>query len=133
MGKKLSEKVIKMLDGKNFAHVATLMPDGSPQVSAVWIDREVDLIVFNTAVGRAKYRNLVKDKRIALSIADATNPYSEIWIRGKVVEITEEGADAHIDKLAQKYLGKEKYPMRQPGERRVIIRVEAEHINEGWR
>lgn len=129
---KLSQKVLGLIEGKNFAHVATLMPDGSPQVTAVWIDHEGDLIVFNTAEGRVKYKNLMNDKRIALSIADATNPYSEIWIRGKVVEITTDGAEAHIDKLAKKYLDKETYPWRN-GEKRVLVKVEAEKINEGWR
>ena len=120
-----------LIDGKNFAHVATLMRDGAPQVSAVWIDREGDIIVFNTAEGRVKYNNLKRDGRVAISIADAANPYNEVWIRGKVVEITSEGADAHIDRLAKKYLGKESYPWKAPGEKRMIVRIEAERINAG--
>lgn len=117
-----------IIDGKNLAHVATLMPDGSPQSTPVWIDREGDLIVFNTAEGRQKARNLDRDGRVALSIHDASNPYRYIQIRGKVVEKTFVGADAHIDKLAKKYLGVEVYPGHAPDQKRVIYRVRPEHI-----
>ncbi|MDE1870464.1 MAG: PPOX class F420-dependent oxidoreductase [Candidatus Micrarchaeota archaeon] len=128
---KLPQKIMDLIDGKNFAHVATIMKDGSPQVSAVWIDREGDVIVFNTAEGRVKYNNLKRDGRVAISIADATNPYNEVWIRGKVVEMTSKGADEHIDMLAKKYLGKDKYPWKTPTEKRVIVRIAAERINSG--
>ena len=118
-----------ILQGKNFAHVATTMPDGSPQTTPVWIDIEGDTILFNTAEGRQKARNLDRDPRVAISIADAGNPYRYIQIRGKIVDKTTEGADAHIDKLAKKYMGADSYPGRNPAEKRVIYRVQPEHVN----
>ncbi|HWP46605.1 MAG TPA: PPOX class F420-dependent oxidoreductase [Candidatus Limnocylindrales bacterium] len=117
-----------MTEGKNFASVATLMPDGSPQVSVVWIDTDGRYILFNTARGRLKERNLRRDPRVALSITNSQNPYQEVMIRGRVVEMTQDGADAHIDKLAKKYLGVDKYPYRQPGEQRVIIKIAPEKV-----
>jgi PPOX class probable F420-dependent enzyme len=122
----LARKLIT--EGKNFASVATLMPDGSPQVSVVWIDTDGRHILFNTAKGRLKERNLRRDPRVALSIINSQNPYQEVMIRGRVVEITQDGADTHIDKLAKKYLGVDKYPFRQPGEQRVIIKIAPEKI-----
>ena len=118
-----------ILQGKNFAHVATLMPDGSPQSTPVWVDVDGDTIIFNTTEGRQKTRNLDRDPRIAISVSDAGNPYRYIQIRGKVVEKTTEGADAHIDKLAKKYMGVDSYPLRNPAEQRVIYRVQPEHVN----
>jgi PPOX class probable F420-dependent enzyme len=115
--------------GKNYAHVATLMPDGSPQSTPVWIDIDGDTIVFNTAEGRQKARNLDRDGRVAISVADAGNPYRYIQVRGSVIEKTTEGADAHIDRLAKKYLGAESYPGRNPAEKRVIYRVQPERVN----
>ena len=106
-----------------FAHVATLMPDGSPQVTPVWCDYDGALIWLNSAKGRLKDKNMRRDKRVALSIQDPDNAYRYLAIRGEVVEITENGADAHIDAMAKKYLGKEKYPSRAPGEIRVIYKV----------
>jgi PPOX class probable F420-dependent enzyme len=117
-----------MAEGKNFASVATLMADGSPQVSVVWIDTDGQYILFNTARGRLKERNLRRDPRVALSITNSQNPYQEVMIRGRVVEMTQDGADAHIDKLAKKYLGVDKYPYRQPGEQRVIIKIAPEKV-----
>lgn len=118
-----------ILEGKNFAHLATNMPDGSPQSTPVWIDIEGDTVVFNTAEGRQKTRNLDRDARVAISVSDAGNPYRYIQIRGKVIEKTTDGADAHIDQLARKYLGVESYPGRNPKETRVIYRVAPEHVN----
>jgi PPOX class probable F420-dependent enzyme len=117
-----------LLGGKNFAHVATLMPDGAPQVSPVWVDEEDGLVVFNTAEGRLKPKNLRRDDRIAISITDPENPYESVLIRGKAVELTHEGADEHIDALAKRYMGVDEYPMRQPGEERVIVKVEPDRI-----
>jgi len=118
---------VKLIEGKNFAHFATLMPDGSPQISVVWIDREGDIILVNTAKGRVKEKNVKRDPRVALSIADQQNPYHAAFIRGRVLEVTSNGAEAHIDKLAKKYLGEDKYP-RAPSEKRVIIKIEPTHI-----
>ena len=128
MGIKLPANVVKLIEGKNFGHLATIMPDGSPQVSPVWVDYNGGLVLVNTAEGRVKPRNVRRDKRVAISIADQNNPYSMASIRGKVVEITEKGADAHIDKLAKKYLGKDKYPWKKPGDKRVILKIEPLHL-----
>jgi PPOX class probable F420-dependent enzyme len=112
---------------KVFAHLATLMPDGRPQVTPVWCDLAGDLVQINTAVGRQKDRNLVRDGRVALSLLDPDNPYRYLEVRGRVVERTEAGADEHIDRLSQKYLGTA-YPYRQPGDRRVTYRIRPEHV-----
>src|SRR5688500_3460371 len=102
---------IDILDKKAFAHLATLMKDGSPQVSPVWIDHKDGKILVNTAKGRVKDRNMRRNPRVPLSISVPDNPYMQIPRRGRVVDIAEdETADAHIDRMAQKYLGKEKYP-----------------------
>jgi len=106
-----------------FAQVATLMPDGSPQVTPVWCDYDGSLVWLNSAKGRIKDKNLRRDKRVALSIQDPDNAYRYLGIQGEVVEITESGADTHIDAMAKKYLGKEKYPFRSPGEVRVIYKI----------
>ncbi len=125
----LSPGARKLFQEKNFAHLATLMPDGSPQVSPVWVDlAEGDLIVVNTAEGRAKPRNVRRDARVAISIAGQENPYANVCVRGRVVKIIHDGADESIDRLAKKYLGADKYPYRQPGEQRVILIIEPEHV-----
>ncbi|MFQ5981294.1 MAG: PPOX class F420-dependent oxidoreductase [Candidatus Heimdallarchaeota archaeon] len=113
---------------KTFANVATLMKDGSPQVTPVWVslDEENQLVLFNTSRNNSKERNLTRDPRIAFSAQDPENPYSSIGFRGRVVEITEDGAIEHINKLAQKYLGEDKYPWLRPGEVRVIVKVKPE-------
>ena len=112
---------------KSFAHLATVMKDGSPQVTPVWLDFTDGMIRVNTARGRVKDRNLKVGSRVALSIADPDNPYRYVQIRGKVVEITEQGAAAHIDKMAKKYLDVDKYPYGQPGEVRVMYKIRPEH------
>ena len=127
---KLNEKAKALLDGKNYAHIATLMPDGSPQNTLVWIDRDGDRILFNTDDRRAKPKNLRLDPRVAISIADAENPYNWVQIRGRVVDITSEGAVEHIDRLAKKYLNKDSYPYRTPEDKRVIVAIEADSITE---
>jgi PPOX class probable F420-dependent enzyme len=114
---------------KAFAELATLMPDGSPQVSPVWVDFADGCVLINSAVGRQKDKNIRRDPRVAVSIQDPDNPYRKLLIRGRVEEITTEGADAHIDKLAMKYRGLEKYPNRRPGEVRVIYRIAIEHAS----
>ena len=118
----------ELLKGKNFCNVATLRNDGSVQVAPVWVDVQDGLAVVNSAEGRAWPRNLERDPRVTLSIQNAENPYEYVEIRGRVAERTHEGADQHIDSLAKKYLGVDEYPYRQPGEQRVIIRVEPDHV-----
>jgi PPOX class probable F420-dependent enzyme len=112
---------------KAFAQLATLMPDGSPQVTPVWCDMAGDVIRVNSAKGRQKDRNMRRDPRVALCLMDPENPYRYVELRGRVVEITEEGADAHIDSLARKYLDVETYPYRREDEIRVIYKIEIEH------
>jgi len=127
---KLSNKVRKLIDGKNFASAATLMPDGSPQVATVWIDRDGDTIILNATRSRQRTRNLKRDPRIAISVFDQDNPYSSASIRGKVLEITEKGGEEHIDKMNMKYHGTPKYAYHTPNDPRVLIRVEATRIHE---
>jgi PPOX class probable F420-dependent enzyme len=113
-----------------FAHLATLMADGSPQVTPVWVDYDGAAHVrVNSAKGRLKDKNMRRDKRVALSIQDPENPYRYLAIRGEVVEITENGADAHIDALAKKYLGKDRYPFRSPAEVRVIYKIRPDKVS----
>ena len=119
----LPEPVRKLIEEPNVGHLATLMPDGSPQSTAVWVDTDGEYVLVNTAQGRQKPRNLGRDPRVAISVVDRTNPYRQATIRGRVVETTHEGADAHIDRLAKKYLGQDTYPFRQPGEQRLLLKI----------
>jgi PPOX class probable F420-dependent enzyme len=128
MPAKLAANVMRLIEGKNFAHLATLMPDGSPHVTPVWVDHEGDVILVNTAVGRVKQKNAAKDPRVAISIIKQENPYEKVIIRGRVVAQTFEGAEAHIDKLAKKYTGAPKYQRSRPNEKRVIIKIEPMRI-----
>jgi PPOX class probable F420-dependent enzyme len=114
---------------KSFAHLVTLMPDGSPQVSPVWCDTDGPHVVINSARGRQKDKNMERDARVALSIQDPDNPYRYVEVRGRVVEITQQGAEEHIDRLAKRYMGVDKYPLRKPGEVRVIYRILPEKVN----
>jgi PPOX class probable F420-dependent enzyme len=112
-----------------FANLATLNADGSPQVTPVWVDFDGKHLVVNTARGRVKARNLAREPRVALAIADPENPYRYLGIQGRVVEMTEAGGDAHIDSMARKYLGKDKYPFRAPGEVRVLVKIAPEKVH----
>jgi PPOX class probable F420-dependent enzyme len=127
MPEAISEKYLDLFKKKAFASLATIMPDGRPQVTPVWCDWDGKHILFNSARGRQKDRNVRRDPHVALALMDPENPYRYLEIRGTVVEITEEGADAHIDKMAKKYLGVDKYPYGQPGEVRVIYKIRPEH------
>ncbi|MBV9968783.1 MAG: PPOX class F420-dependent oxidoreductase [Xanthobacteraceae bacterium] len=120
-----ADKYLDLLEQKKaFAHIATLMPDGSPQVTPVWFDYKNGIVRVNTARGRTKARNLKPGAPVALAIMDPDNPYRYVQVRGKVRSVTEDGADAHIDLLAKKYLGQEKYPYGQPGEVRLLAEIE---------
>jgi PPOX class probable F420-dependent enzyme len=129
MAKSIPEKYADLLTKPAFANLATVMPDGSPQVTPVWVDFDGSHILFNSALGRVKDKNIRRDPRVSVAIQDPANPYRYLEVRGRVVEITEEGADEHINKLSQKYLGKPVYPFRQPGEVRVLYRIEPEHVS----
>ena len=124
MALKLDKKAIKLIEGKNFAFFAVVLPDGSPHVTPVWIDHEGDLVLLNTALGRVKQKNATKGRQVSVSVADQDNMYERITIQGRVVEQTQSGADAHIDKLANKYTGAKKYERSSPTEKRVTIKIE---------
>jgi PPOX class probable F420-dependent enzyme len=117
-----------LLQKKAFANLATVNPDGSPQVTPVWFDVDGEDIRINTARGRVKDRNLRRNAAVALAVMDPDNPYRYVQVRGRVSEVTESGADAHIDSLANKYMGVDKYPYRRPGEVRVIFKIRAERV-----
>jgi len=116
-----------LFEKKAFACLGTLMENGSPQVTPVWVDYDGEHVIFNSAKGRQKDRNVRRDPRVSLAISDPENPYRYLEIRGRVAEITEQGAAEHIDKMAKKYLGVDKYPYGQPGEVRVMYKVKPEH------
>jgi PPOX class probable F420-dependent enzyme len=117
-----------LFDKKSFAHIATIGSDGTPQVTPVWIDYDGTHIRFNTARGRVKTRNLERNPVVALAVQDPENPYRYLQVKGRVTEMTEKGADEHIDALAKKYLGQDRYPYRKPGEVRVTVKVAPEKI-----
>jgi PPOX class probable F420-dependent enzyme len=123
------EKYSDLLHKKAFASLSTLMSDGSPQVTPVWFDYDGKHIRVNSALGRVKDKNMRRDPRVSLAILDPDNPYRYLQIRGKVVDITQSGADQHIDSLAKKYLNQDKYPYGQPGEVRVLYKIELEKVS----
>ena len=128
INKKIIGPVSKIIQKNSFAFLATLMKDGSPHVSPVWIDIVDNIILINTAKGRIKQRNVSRDPRVSISLIDDENPYSMVTIRGKVIDQTSNGADEHIDKLAKKYLNTERYPGHSPNVERVILRIKPEKI-----
>jgi PPOX class probable F420-dependent enzyme len=124
----IPDKFLDLFKKKAFGSLATLMPDGQPQVTPVWIDYDGSHVIVNTAVGRQKDRNLQRDGRVAIAILDPDNPYRYLEVRGEVAERTTNGADASIDALAKKYIGQDKYPWRQPNETRVIYKIRPMHV-----
>ncbi len=128
MAGQMREGIKKLFEEANIGHLATVMPDGSPQVTPMWVDFDGKYILVNTAEGRQKPRNIRRDPRVAISVTRVGNPYVFASVRGRVVEITTEGAEEHIDKLAKKYLGRDRYPWRQPGEHRMIFKIEPERV-----
>ncbi len=126
MGAAIPEKFRDLFSKKAFGSLATLQPDGSAQVTPVWCDFDGRNVLINSAKGRRKDRNIRRDPRITITLIDPDNPYRYLEIRGRVVEITEGGADTHIDKMAMKYLGVDTYPYRQPGEVRVLYKMQPE-------
>ncbi len=125
----IPSKFMDLFQRPAFASLATLNADGSPQVTPVWCDFDGTNIVVNTARGRVKDRNLRREPRVAVSVLDPENPYRYLGVQGRVVEMTEQGADAHIDKMAKKYLDKDSYPFRAPGEVRVIVKIKPEKVH----
>src|SRR5918994_142851 len=131
-GNKLADPSIrKLFEGKNFVFVSTLMRDGTPHITPTWVDLEEDdgHILVNTAIGRVKQKNVSQNPNIALAIVDQNNPYDMVSVRGKVVEqINGDAAERHIDKLAKKYMGLDKYPGRSAGEKRIILKIKPEKV-----
>ncbi len=126
---KLTDSAKKILEGKNFVYIATVNPDGTPQVTPAWVDTDGNFVLINTAVGRVKHRNVKKNPHVALAITEQNNPYSAVIIRGKVVElVTGRVAEDHIDKMAKKYRGLDKYPNRSPNEQRVLLKIQPSHV-----
>ena len=125
----LPAKYLDLFEKKAFASLATMMPDGQPQVTPVWVDFDGVHLLVNSAKGRQKDRNMRARPRVSLALIDPDNAYRYLEVRGRVVEVTEDGADAHIDKMARKYLGADSYPFRQAGEQRVIYKIAPEHVS----
>jgi PPOX class probable F420-dependent enzyme len=125
----IPDNFMDLFDKKAFGSLSTLMPDGSPQTNPVWVDYADGELWVNSAVGRLKDRNIKRDPRVSVAVIDPDNPYRFLEIRGKVREVTEHGATQHIDKMAKKYLGKEKYPFARPGEQRVLYKITPEHVH----
>ncbi len=117
------EQYLDLFQKKAFAAFTTLMPDGGPQTTPVWVDYQNGEVWVNSAVGRRKDKNVRRDPRVALAIMDPDNPYRYVEVRGTVVTITGDGADAHIDRMAKKYMDQDVYPFRQPGEQRVLYKI----------
>ena len=125
---KLNDDQIKVLKEKNFAFLGTIRKDGRPQVSPVWIDFDGSHIIVNSEEKRAKVRNIKRDPRVSVSVANAENPYQYFEFRGKVTDITKDGASDHIDQMAKKYLGQDNYPFNRPGDVRVIIKIDPQEV-----
>ena len=125
----IPEKYVDLFSKKAFANLATVNPDGTPQVTPVWVDYDGTHVLVNSARGRRKDKNMETNPAVAISILDPDNPYRYLEVRGRVAEITEDGADEHIDKMAKKYLGQDKYPFRQPGEVRVLYKIQPLHTS----
>jgi PPOX class probable F420-dependent enzyme len=125
----IPEKYRDLFNKRAFASLATLMPNGDVQVTPVWVDVDDGSVLFNSARGRVKDKNVRRDPRVTLTLIDPDNPYRYLEVRGRVVDISEKGAAQHIDRLAKKYLGVDKYPYAKPGEVRVLYRVKPEHVH----
>jgi PPOX class probable F420-dependent enzyme len=130
MPAEIPEKYLDLFSKRAFANLATVMPSGHPQVTPVWCDLEDGCVLINTARGRQKDRNIKRDPHVALAIVDPDNPYRYLEVRGQAEEVSEGGiADDQIDRMAKKYMGLDKYPYRQSGEKRVLYRVRPEHTS----
>ena len=128
-GSTIPAKYRDLFTKRAFASLATRMPNDDVQVTPVWVDVDNGTVLFNSARGRVKDKNIRRDPRVTLTLMDPDNPYRYMEIRGKVTDITQDGADSHIDKMAKKYLGKDKYPFAQPGEQRVLYKIEPMKIH----
>jgi PPOX class probable F420-dependent enzyme len=127
----LTPGMVRLIEEPSYAQLATLNPDGSPQLTEVWIDTDGTHLLVNVADGRQKVKNVRRDPRVAVQVIDPTNAYRLLVVSGRVIEVTEQGADDHIDKLAKKYLGQDRYPWRAPGEKRLILKIAPERVRPG--
>ena len=128
MPEKLAGKARELIEGANFCHISTLAESGRPQINPVWIDADNGHLIVNSAEGRKWPENVRRDPRVTLCVANHENPYEYVTVWGRVVEEDHEEADENIDRLAKKYLGEDEYPFRQPGEERVLFRIEPEKV-----
>jgi PPOX class probable F420-dependent enzyme len=124
----MDDKVIKLFEERNLVFIATIMKDGSPQLSPVWADFEDEHVLVNTAEGRIKHKNVLRDPRVAISIVNHNNPLDMTTIRGKVIDIIPDYEYKHANKLTKKYMGKEIYPFKQSGEKRIIFKILPERV-----
>lgn len=126
----LSDEVLALLREPSYAQLATLMPDGSPQVTQVWIETDGEHIIVNTAIGHQKERNVRRDPRVAINLVDPNDQARQAAIRGQVIELTTEGAKDQINALAKKYMGVDEYPFGSPDETRITLKIAPEHVSE---
>ena len=124
----LEEKAIKLFQQKNIVFIATLMTDGAPQLSPVWANYDSGYILVNTAEGRIKHKNILRDPRVAISVVSNNNPLDMTTIRGKVEEIISDYDYTHADKLTQQYMGQKKYPFKKENEKRIVLKIKPEHV-----
>jgi len=124
----MDDKVIKLFEGRNLVFIATIMKDGSPQLSPVWADYDNGHVFVNTAEGRLKHKNVLRDPRVAVSVVNHNNPLDMTTIRGKVIDVIPDYEYKHANKLTKKYIGKEIYPFKQPGEKRIIFKILPEKV-----
>ncbi len=124
----MDDKVVRLFSEKNLVYIATIMKDGSPQVSPVWANCEDEHILINTAEGRIKYKNVMRDPRVAVSVTSINNPLDMTTIRGTVVELIPDYEYNHADKLTQQYMGREHYPFKRDDERRVILKIKPDKV-----
>ena len=128
MPEKISGKARELIEGANFAHISTVGKSGRAQINPIWIDADNGHLVVNSAEGRTWPENVRRDPRVTLAVANHENPYEYVTVWGRVVDEAHEGADENINELSKKYLGKDEYPFRQPGEKRVMFRIEPEKV-----
>ena len=124
----MEQKVIDLFSAKNLVFIATLMKDGSPQLSPVWANYEDGFIMVNTAEGRIKHKNVTRDPRVAVSVVSKDNPLDMTTIRGKVEEIIPDYDYIHADKLTKQYMGRVHYPFKQENEKRITLKIKPEQV-----
>ncbi len=124
----MQDKVIKLFSEKNLVFIATIMKDGSPQVSPVWASYDDGYILVNTAEGRVKHKNILRDSRVAVSVVSKDNPLDMTTIRGTVEELISDSEYKHADKLTQQYMGREHYPFKRDDEKRIILKIKPTHV-----